>query len=184
LILKFTKPVVSAEFSIDTQSGDANNVVTWTVHGMAADGTLTTQSGTTTFTDGVLTKIPTDLTHITQIELSDEAGPGYRVSGTNLVYRIEEEPVVQTWRWRLSMRMADKASGTLAVTFTPAVEDALVVGSNADDISGSTVPYVTPGDFGVIEGGKGNDILIGDEGRSSLVGKSVNIILMLDTSAA
>ncbi|MFB0954695.1 MAG: hypothetical protein QMB70_09480, partial [Aeromonadaceae bacterium] len=80
LIFKFTNPLVSAQFSIDTQSGDATNMVTWTVHGMAADGTLTTQSGTTSFANGVLTSIPTTLTHITQIDLSDESGSGYRVS--------------------------------------------------------------------------------------------------------
>ncbi|MGL4755423.1 MAG: VWA domain-containing protein, partial [Aeromonadaceae bacterium] len=184
LIMKFTNPVVSAQFSIDTQSGDATNIVTWTVHGMAANGTLTTQTGTTSFSDGVMTSIPTTLTHITQIDLSDQSGSGYRVNGTELVYRVEEEPINTNLAVAIVDADGDKATSSLAVTFTPAVEDLLVVGTNANDISGSTAPYVTPVDFGAIDGGKGNDILIGDEGRATLVGKSVNVILMLDVSGS
>ena len=68
----------------------------------------------------------------------------------------------------------------------------LVVGSNADDVPGATTPHLQPnplnsGPAGMLEGGSGNDVLIGDGGGTqslTLPGKNYNIALLVDTSGS
>jgi Ca2+-binding RTX toxin-like protein len=63
----------------------------------------------------------------------------------------------------------------------------LVVGQNVNDQPGQTTPHkVDPvaGNTGVIGGGGSNDVLIGDVGGGNLVGKSANVIMMMDTSGS
>ncbi|WP_460881274.1 VWA domain-containing protein, partial [Pseudaeromonas pectinilytica] len=187
----FTTPVVSAEFKIDIQSvnegADTTNDVDWVVHGTDANGNLVTESGTTPFTDGVMTQIPTTLTHITKVELSDHSdldGSSFRVSGYEVVDRVDEEPFDKSFVVGVTDADGDTANGQLTVTFNPDGDTQLLVGSNANDVAGSSARFITTADAGAIATGSGDDILVGDEGRSSLVGKSVNLILMLDTSGS
>ncbi|MDP3979171.1 MAG: retention module-containing protein [Pseudomonas sp.] len=68
----------------------------------------------------------------------------------------------------------------------------LVVGSNADDVPGTTTPHLQPNPLnsapaGMLEGGSGNDVLIGDGGGTqslTLPGKNYNIALLVDTSGS
>jgi Ca2+-binding RTX toxin-like protein len=68
----------------------------------------------------------------------------------------------------------------------------LVVGSNADDIPGATTPHLQPNPLnsapaGMLVGGSGNDVLIGDGGGTqslTLPGKNYNIALLVDTSGS
>ncbi|MHA6493872.1 retention module-containing protein [Pseudomonas borbori] len=77
---------------------------------------------------------------------------------------------------------------------TPPVDvpPALVVGSNASDVEGADTPHVLPNPAnpdaaGGLQGGSGNDVLIGDVGGvQSLTepGKNYNISLIVDTSGS
>ena len=68
----------------------------------------------------------------------------------------------------------------------------LVVGSNADDVLGATTPHLQPNPLnsapaGMLAGGSGNDVLIGDGGGTqslTLPGKNYNIALLVDTSGS
>lgn len=68
----------------------------------------------------------------------------------------------------------------------------LVVGSNADDIPGAATPHLQPNPLnsapaGMLAGGSGNDVLIGDGGGTqslTLPGKNYNIALLVDTSGS
>ncbi|HOS15311.1 MAG TPA: VWA domain-containing protein, partial [Smithella sp.] len=79
----------------------------------------------------------------------------------------------------------DTASATLTVNLP--TDGILVVGTNADDISTQTVdhyiddaaPYA-----GVITGSGGNDVLVGDLNATSIAGKTLNLVLMLDSSGS
>ncbi|AEP08454.1 T1SS-143 repeat domain-containing protein [Micavibrio aeruginosavorus] len=73
-----------------------------------------------------------------------------------------------------------------AVLSIDVLNPVLLVGSNADDVSGSTTTYVVGNDDGVITGGASSDILIGDAGGSSMqnVDKDYNIVMMLDVSGS
>jgi len=184
LYFSYTSPVVSAQFSIDIQGSDTTNAVNWTVYGQDALGNNVTESGTTVFTENVLTAIPTSLTEIIRVDLSDTGGAGFRVNGSSIVDRIEEEPIGTSFQVGVIDADGDQASATLDVVFQPQFAGQLVVGSNANDMAGSAVLYVTPSGAGVITGKDGNDILVGDEGRSNLIGKNVNMILVLDSSGS
>jgi Ca2+-binding RTX toxin-like protein len=79
----------------------------------------------------------------------------------------------------------DSAGGT----DTPADPPALVVGSNGSDTEGSTDPHLVPNPStsgaGTLQGGSGNDVLIGDSGgvqNIMIPGKNYNIALLVDTS--
>ncbi len=79
----------------------------------------------------------------------------------------------------------DTASATLTVNLP--TDGILVVGTNADDISTQTVdhyiddaaPYA-----GIIAGSGGNDVLVGDLNATSIAGKTLNLVLMLDSSGS
>ena len=185
LYFDFSEPAVKVSFAIDVQGGATTNVVNWTVYGTNADGDLVTETGSTLYTEGVQLQVPTTLTDITRVELSDAGGSsGFRVQKISIVDRIEEDPVSTTLNVAVVDGDGDKASATLNVTFEPEVPSTFIVGSNANDIGGSSVPYVVSGGAGVIKGKAGGDVLVGDEGRASVVGKSVNLIVMMDSSGS
>ncbi|MDD2159550.1 type I secretion C-terminal target domain-containing protein [Pseudomonas sp. MIL19] len=185
LYFDFSEPAVNVSFAIDIQSGGETNSVGWTVYGTNANGELVAEMGSTNFSDGVLTQISTTLTNITRVELSDSAGPeGFRVQKISVVDRIDESPVSTSFQLAVVDGDGDRASTNLNVTFEPQVAATFIVGSNANDVSGSPAPYIVPGGAGVIKGKAGSDVLVGDEGRASVIGKSVNLILMLDSSGS
>ncbi|WP_083491816.1 retention module-containing protein [Pseudomonas taeanensis] len=184
IFFSYASPIVSAQFSIDIQGGGSSNTVHWTVYGQDSLGNTTTQSGNTLFSDHVLTSIPTGLTAITRIDLSDTGGNGFRVNGSSIVERIEEDPIATQFEVAVIDADGDRAAAVLDVIFEPSLTGQLIVASNASDVAGSSAPYVTSGGAGVITGGAAADILVGDEGRSNLVGKSVNLILILDSSGS
>ncbi|MFA7685162.1 MAG: VWA domain-containing protein, partial [Syntrophales bacterium] len=98
-------------------------------------------------------------------------------------------PVTETFTYTITDGDGDTATATFTVElkeFTPK----LVVGSEEDDQEGSTEPfeYKDPGDGpGVIHGGDGDDILIGDPGggvETIVGGKNYNISLIVDSSGS
>ncbi|WP_340119433.1 type I secretion C-terminal target domain-containing protein [Pelagibius sp. 7325] len=83
----------------------------------------------------------------------------------------------------------DEDTYEFTVTVNPTVEPApvLVVGENVDDIATEQTPHrvdETSEDpvAGEIVGNGGDDVLIGDVGGGALDGKTMNLVLVLDTS--
>ncbi|TNH94312.1 type I secretion C-terminal target domain-containing protein, partial [Aeromonas sobria] len=186
LYFDFSEPAVKVSFAIDVQTGATTNSVNWTVYGTNANGELVTESGSTLFTDGVLQQVPTTLTDIMRVELSDNGGAyGYRVQKITLVDRVDESPVKTSFDLAVVDADGDRDSATLDVTFEPVVAPVLIVGTNADDVTGSSVPYEVSGGAGVITGKGGNDLLVGDVGGTTqLPGQKANIAFVLDNSGS
>ncbi|QJT28678.1 VWA domain-containing protein [Aeromonas media] len=181
----FSNPALEVSFSVENKSNAATNLVSWTVYGTNSNGDQVTQSGSTLFTNHTEATIPTTLTNITRVELSDAGGDGFRVTGANLLERIEEDPVLTNFNVAVVDGDGDKDASTLQVTFEPVVAPVLIVGSNADDVSGSSIPFVVSGGAGEIDGKGGNDVLIGDVGGSNqLPGQKANIAFVLDNSGS
>ncbi|MNG93117.1 Bifunctional hemolysin/adenylate cyclase precursor [compost metagenome] len=181
----FSNPALEVSFSVENKSNAATNLVSWTVYGTNSNGDQVTQSGSTLFTNHIEATIPTTLTNITRVELSDAGGDGFRVTGANLLERIEEDPVLTDFNVAVVDGDGDKDTSILQVTFEPVVAPVLIVGSNVDDVSGSSVPFVVSGDAGEIDGKGGNDVLIGDAGGSNqLPGQKANIAFVLDNSGS
>ncbi|MDH5721894.1 MAG: VWA domain-containing protein [Alphaproteobacteria bacterium] len=75
----------------------------------------------------------------------------------------------------------------------PTTDDPVfIVGHNVDDVEGSQVSFIVSDgvigdDFGVIQGGNGDDILVGDVGGAYTVASpqvDLNVVLMLDISGS
>ncbi|WP_411580213.1 DUF5801 repeats-in-toxin domain-containing protein [Aeromonas allosaccharophila] len=186
LYFDFSEPAVKVSFAIGVQTGATTNSVNWTVYGTNANGELVTESGSTLFTDGELQQVPTTLTDITRVELSDNGGAyGYRVQQVTLVDHIDESPVTTSFDVAVVDGDGDRDSATLNVIFEPVVAPVLIVGTNADDVIGSSVPYEVSEGAGVITGKGGNDVLIGDVGGTNqLPGQKANIAFVLDNSGS
>ncbi|PCI97934.1 MAG: hypothetical protein COB14_08385 [Alphaproteobacteria bacterium] len=69
-------------------------------------------------------------------------------------------------------------------TFAP--DDDLIVGQNVNDDDNSDTPHLVNGDEGVIDGGAGNDILVGDAGGSFLEQQTqdYNFVFIVDVSGS
>ena len=82
----------------------------------------------------------------------------------------------------------DTSTTTVTMEVTSVVDDPIfVVGSASGDDANSTDPFTVPPDntSGAIDGGAGDDLLVGDPGGSVLhPGDSANIVLVLDTSGS
>ncbi|WP_374340763.1 beta strand repeat-containing protein [Azonexus sp.] len=186
IYFSFSDPALGASFKIDIQGGAASEDVVWIAHGENALGETVTETGTTNFSQGVMTEIPTTLTNITRIELSDGGTNGFRVSGSSLTDHIEESSVTTSFQVAVLDADGDKATGTLNVEFLPVVEGRFIVGSATDDETGSSALFTVPqAGVGVIggDGSAGPDVLVGDPGGSTLQpGAVANICLVLDTS--
>ena len=190
LFFSFVSPVLSVEFAIDNQGAGAANTITWTVYGKDALGNITSETSATSFTDGVLTKIPTTLTEITKVELSEDAGnEGFRVQEMSIIDRVDEDPVNISLNVAVVDDDGDRASATLDVQFDPVISSVFVVATNVNDSVGQTVDHkVDTSRFapeGTIDGDKGDDVLIGDVGGATqLPGQKANIAFVLDNSGS
>ena len=84
----------------------------------------------------------------------------------------------------LTDRDGDTASGNLRINVEA---PALVVGQNTNDQPGQGVPHKvdpTGTTAGQIAGSSSSDLLVGDVGGGTLIGKKTNVILILDTSGS
>ena len=178
--------VEAAQFSVDIQGGEATNEVSWTAYGTNSEGVVTTETGVVVFSEGIMTGIPTTLSNLTRIDLSDTGGNGFRVTATEIVEKTVDLPVNTVFTVAVADADGDVAMTNLSVQFDPKVSGTLIVGSADDDISGSSSAYTVPaaGD-GSITGNAGGDILVGDPGGATLVpGTVANIVLVLDNSGS
>ncbi len=182
----YTNPVVSASFTIDVQAV-ASNEVHWVAYGTDSNGNLVQESGDMTFTEGVSQEIPTTLTSIVSIHLSDnDGGNGFRISGSEIVTSKVEDPVNTSFEVGVVDEDGDTATSTLDVQFNPVIEGRFIVGSPEDDVSGATDLHTLPqASVGALEGGAGDDVISGDPGGTTLVpGSTANIIFVLDISGS
>ncbi len=79
----------------------------------------------------------------------------------------------------------DTDTASLTIEACPP-EDVLIVGRNVDDTENSDIPHLVNGDEGVIEGGRGADILVGDAGGSFLEPQTqdYNFVFIVDVSGS
>ena len=174
-------------FTIAIQSNAASNEVHWVVYGRDTNGNLVEEEGDTVFLNGVSQEIPTTLTSIVSVHLSDnDGGNGFRISGSEIVTSIVEDPVNTSFEVAIVDEDGDTATSTLDVQFNPVIEGRFIVGSPEDDVSGATDLHTVPqASVGVLEGGAGDDVVSGDPGGTTLVpGSTANIIFVLDISGS
>ena len=83
----------------------------------------------------------------------------------------------------------DGDTSTATLTINLAQQNLLVVGSAANDVTGSTAIHTVPSpisDHGVVQGQGGNDILVGDPGGATagVAGQVANFSFVMDTSGS
>ncbi|KTD09548.1 DUF5801 repeats-in-toxin domain-containing protein, partial [Legionella hackeliae] len=75
----------------------------------------------------------------------------------------------------------DTSSANLEVNLAQPV---CIVGTNVSDTAAANTPYEVGTGTGVITGDGGNDVLVGDTGGVDVTPKSINLVLILDTSGS
>ncbi|HAT9491155.1 TPA: type I secretion C-terminal target domain-containing protein, partial [Legionella pneumophila subsp. pneumophila] len=75
----------------------------------------------------------------------------------------------------------DKIASSIEINLSPSV---FKVGENVSDTSNSSVSHRVGGDTGVVDGGAGADILVGDVGGVEIIGKTARIAFVLDESGS
>ncbi|MGH1455990.1 MAG: type I secretion C-terminal target domain-containing protein [Alphaproteobacteria bacterium] len=114
-------------------------------------------------------------------------GASFLLNNVAITYPGDESPecVADEFEYVLTDYDLDNDAAVLKIkTFAPTSE--LIVGKNVDDIDGSHVSHLVNGDEGVIDGGRGTDILVGDAGGSFLEPQTqdYNFVFMLDVSGS
>ena len=100
----------------------------------------------------------------------------------------DDGAVKQLFTYQLVDGDGDKDPANLEICIR-SDQSVLVVGQNVSDGANSTVPHFIASPFDTVPGGEivgvgGKDVLIGDVGGSNPSGKSLNLLLILDTSGS
>jgi VCBS repeat-containing protein len=129
-------------------------------------------------------------TGTTTLTIATEAGGTFAVNFSTGAYTYTG-PTSQTLLasdvFKYTIMDADGDTDTATLTVNLPVEGTLVVGTNADDISTQTVDHYIDDAApfaGTIMGSGGNDVLVGDLNATSIAGKTLNLVLMLDSSGS
>ena len=95
----------------------------------------------------------------------------------------EDQPVSDQFTYTLVDGDGDPSTAIICFDADPSNAD-LIVGRNVDDVDGSTIHHLVNGDYAVIDGGLGHDILVGDAGGTTLVEQTqdYNFVFILDFS--
>ncbi|SFZ37268.1 enhanced entry virulence factor RtxA [Legionella pneumophila] len=113
-----------------------------------------------------------------RLEIDNISSTPFSIGGLGIQAIIDtEKEVKMTYDVRLTDSDGDSVDSSFDVNIAPSL---LKVGENINDTSSSTVPHTVGNDVGVIDGGRGADVLVGDVGGV----KDVRIAFVLDESGS
>ncbi|MFW3143307.1 DUF5801 repeats-in-toxin domain-containing protein [Legionella pneumophila] len=113
-----------------------------------------------------------------RLEIDNISSTPFSVGGLGIQSIIDtEKEVKMTYDVRLTDSDGDSVDSNLEINIAPSL---LKVGENINDTSTSNVPHTVGNDVGVIDGGRGADVLVGDVGGV----KDVRIAFVLDESGS
>ena len=197
----FDTAVDGMSFDVVRSTGGVNSTtIYWKAY--AADGS--TDSGSLLVSGlqaagnaGVNVEINSDV-EFTSLEIRfdmADSNDGIRVQKFEVIDKVVPDDHELAFKVIATDGDGDSAYSEFTVTIETSeeqsVDGALVVGSNQADVSDSPQDHVVPNPDadleGPIEGGRGNDVLVGDVGGSqgfAIPGMNYNIALLVDTSAS
>ncbi|MFO2624308.1 type I secretion C-terminal target domain-containing protein, partial [Legionella pneumophila serogroup 1] len=113
-----------------------------------------------------------------RLEIDNISSNPFSIGGLGIQAIIDtEKEVKMTYDVRLTDSDGDSVDSSLEINIAPSL---LKVGENINDTSSSNVPHTVGNDVGVIDGGRGADVLVGDVGGV----KDVRIAFVLDESGS
>ncbi|HAT1880301.1 TPA: type I secretion C-terminal target domain-containing protein, partial [Legionella pneumophila] len=113
-----------------------------------------------------------------RLEIDNISSTPFSIGGLGIQAIIDtEKEVKMTYDVRLTDSDGDSVDSSLEINIAPSL---LKVGENINDTSSSNVPHTVGNDVGVIDGGRGADVLVGDVGGV----KDVRIAFVLDESGS
>ncbi|HAV0971043.1 TPA: type I secretion C-terminal target domain-containing protein, partial [Legionella pneumophila] len=113
-----------------------------------------------------------------RLEIDNISSTPFSIGGLGIQAIIDtEKEVKMTYDVRLTDSDGDSVDSSLEINIAPSL---LKVGENINDTSASNVPHTVGNDVGVIDGGRGADVLVGDVGGV----KDVRIAFVLDESGS
>ncbi|SFZ37030.1 Leukotoxin [Legionella pneumophila] len=113
-----------------------------------------------------------------RLEIDNISSTPFSIGGLGIQAIIDtEKEVKMTYDVRLTDSDGDSVDSSFDVNIAPSL---LKVGENINDTSSSNVPHTVGNDVGVIDGGRGADVLVGDVGGV----KDVRIAFVLDESGS
>ncbi|MHA3125094.1 enhanced entry virulence factor RtxA [Legionella pneumophila] len=113
-----------------------------------------------------------------RLEIDNISSTPFSIGGLGIQSIIDtEKEVKMTYDVRLTDSDGDSVDSSFDVNIAPSL---LKVGENINDTSSSNVPHTVGNDVGVIDGGRGADVLVGDVGGV----KDVRIAFVLDESGS
>ncbi|MHA3181278.1 enhanced entry virulence factor RtxA [Legionella pneumophila] len=113
-----------------------------------------------------------------RLEIDNISSTPFSIGGLGIQSIIDtEKEVKMTYNVRLTDSDGDSVDSSLEINIAPSL---LKVGENINDTSSSNVPHTVGNDVGVIDGGRGADVLVGDVGGV----KDVRIAFVLDESGS
>ncbi len=151
------------------------------VPGQIVDGHFTFSIDASDFGGQLITSI-----EINSTNAGDYKGGSFLLNNVVADYPGTHEECVQD-QFEYTLQDGDNDTDTAILkikTFAP--NEDLIVGQNVDDVEGSDVPHLVNGDKAVIDGGEGNDILVGDAGGSFIEQQTqdYNFVFILDVSGS
>lgn len=168
------------------------------VFSIGADGSVSSSGADTSASASfdALSGVLSLSTSLGTLELQVQAATGqvlgdYRFTANPGLAFPENGELHTTFTYQLLDRDGDSNSADLAIQLNHG-RPLLVVGSNADDLTGASAPHLVPSPLdtdaaGPLLGSSGNDVLVGDAGGvQSLVtpGTHYNIALLVDSSGS
>ncbi|HAT2057957.1 TPA: type I secretion C-terminal target domain-containing protein, partial [Legionella pneumophila] len=113
-----------------------------------------------------------------RLEIDNISSTPFSIGGLGIQAIIDtEKEVKMTYDVRLTDSDGDSVDSSLEINIGPSL---FKVGENVADTSNSNVPHTVGNDVGVIDGGRGADVLVGDVGGV----KDVRIAFVLDESGS
>jgi Ca2+-binding RTX toxin-like protein len=200
-IASFDKAVNGMSFDVVRSTGNVNSTtIYWKAYaadGKFDSGSLLVSGLGSAGNTGVRAEINSEL-DFTSLEIRfdmAESNDGVRIQNYAVIDKIVPDDLELAFKVTATDGDGDSVYREFTVKIEAKedveVDGVLVVGSNQADVDDSAYSHVVPisanNDDGPIEGGGGNDILVGDVGGSqgfATPGMNYNIALLVDTSSS